>query len=65
MATLFALALLFAIYPLPVILCGKICQKKNRNVAKGVVVGLLTGGWIGCLILWLGLKTRTKNGRLQ
>jgi hypothetical protein len=44
-------------FGVPVLLCVKMCQDKNRSVGKGVFVGLI-GGWIAVVCCWLFLKTR-------
>jgi len=49
---------------IPLAICGYICEQRNRNALKGVVVGLLFS-WLSVLILWLTLRRRDAEGYLM
>ena len=51
------LFLVFVLYLLPIMGACGICRQRNRSMLKGFVVTCFTG-WIGFVLLWLGLKTR-------
>ncbi len=56
-SALLVFAIIIAFIFGPFILVCELCESKNRSKAKGVVVVLFTG-WLGILLLWLGLKKR-------
>lgn len=45
------------LYIVPCILCWEMCNNRNRNPWKGVVLALLFG-WFAVLGIWMGLKRR-------
>lgn len=49
-----------AFYLLPIYLSYKMCEKRGRSVAKGVVVTLVTG-WFGTLLIWLFLADHSRR----
>lgn len=55
--------LLVIFYGLPIALCCRICENKNRNSNKGIFLGIVFG-WLAVLGLWLALKTRDLNTKM-
>ena len=50
---------MYVIFILPIQVSYKLCKKRGRNTAKGIVVTLLTG-WLGTLIIWLFLTDKSR-----
>ena len=44
----------------PVWLCASICEQRNRNMGKGMLVGFLTG-WFGTIWLLMFMKDKSEN----
>lgn len=44
----------------PCMLAWEMCQRRNRNPRKGLVLALLFG-WAAVLGIWMALKTRSKE----
>jgi len=52
------------LWVVPCMLSWEMCERRNRNHWKGLVLALLFGWW-AVLGIWLGLKTRNpKTGTL-
>jgi hypothetical protein len=63
MADLVGIATLLVLFGGPFLLCANICDRRNRDPIKGLVVALFTG-WLGVLCLWLGLKRRNPKTKM-
>lgn len=58
------LIVIVLVYILPMYVAYKIAEQRNRDTTKALFVTFFTG-WLGAIGLWLGLKTRDKNGYLK